>query len=62
MIVIDVMLIWLPFGVFLTAPDATAGTLQAVNASLRAHSHILTAILLTVAGIVLIGNGIDGLA
>jgi len=36
--------------------------MAAVNASLQAHRDILTAILLTVAGIVLIGNGIDGLA
>jgi len=51
-----------PAGVYLVAPDATARTLQAISAWLQALSHILTAILLTVAGVVLIGNGIYGLA
>jgi hypothetical protein len=61
-ILIDVMFIWLPLGVYLAAPVATARTLQAVNAWLQAHSHILTVILLIVVGVVLIGNGVYGLA
>jgi hypothetical protein len=60
-ILIDVMFIWLPLGLYIAAPDATTRTLNAVNAWLRAHSHRLTVVLLAVAGVVLIGNGIYGL-
>jgi hypothetical protein len=60
-VVIDVMFIWLPLGLFLAAPDATTRTLHAVNAWLQARSHLLTVLLLAVAGVVLIGNGIYGL-
>jgi hypothetical protein len=60
-VVIDVMFIWLPLGLYLAAPDATARTLHAVNAWLQARSHLLTVLLLAVAGVVLIGNGIYGL-
>ena len=61
-IVIDAIFTWLPLGVYRAVPEGTAGNLQAVNASLQAHSHLLTAVLLTVVGVVLIGNGIYGLA
>jgi hypothetical protein len=60
-VLIDVMFIWLPLGLYLVAPDATTRTLQAVNAWLQAHSHVLTIVLLAVAGVVLIANGIYGL-
>lgn len=60
-VLIDVMFIWLPLGLHFAAPDATRRTLQAVNAWLQAHSRILTIVLLAVAGVVLIGNGIYGL-
>jgi hypothetical protein len=60
-VLIDVMLVWLPLVLYLAAPDATARTLQSVNAWLKAHSHVLTVVLLAVAGVVLIGNGIYGL-
>jgi len=60
-VLIDVMFIWLPLGLYLAAPDATTRTLQAVNAWLQAHSRFLTVVLLAVAGVVLIGNGIYGL-
>jgi hypothetical protein len=60
-VLIDVMFIWLPLGLYIAAPDATTRTLNAVNAWLKAHSHRLTVVLLAVAGVVLIGNGIYGL-
>ena len=60
-VLIDVMLIWLPLGLYIAAPDATTRTLNAVNAWLQAHSHRLTVVLLAVAGVVLTGNGIYGL-
>jgi hypothetical protein len=60
-VLIDVMFIWLPLGLYIAAPDATTRTLNAVNAWLQAHSHRLTVVLLAVAGVVLTGNGIYGL-
>jgi hypothetical protein len=60
-VLIDVMFIWLPLGLYIAAPDVTTRTLKAVNAWLQAHSHRLTVVLLAVAGVVLIGNGIYGL-
>ena len=61
-VLIDVTFVWLPLVLFLAAPDATTKTVWAVNTWLKAHSHVLTVILLAVAGVVLIGNGIYGLA
>jgi hypothetical protein len=60
-VLIDVMFVWLPLGFHVVAPDATARAVNAVNAWLRAHSHVLTVVLLAVAGLALIGNGIYGL-
>jgi hypothetical protein len=60
-ILIDVMLIWLPLGLYLVAPDRTTRTLRAINGWLQAHSHRITVVLLAIAGVVLIGNGIYGL-
>ena len=60
-VLIDVMFIWLPLGLHLAVPDATTRTVQAVNAWLQAHSHVLAVVLLAAAGVVLIGNGIYGL-
>jgi hypothetical protein len=61
-VLIDVMFIWLPLGLCLAAPDATTTTLQAVNAWIQAHSHLLTVVVLAVVGVLLVGNGIYGLA
>lgn len=60
-VLIDVVFIWLPLGLYLAAPDSTTRTLQAVNTWSKAHSHLLTVVVLAVAGVVLIGNGIYGL-
>jgi fumarate reductase subunit D len=59
-VLIDVMSIWLPLGFYLA--DATARTVKAVNAWLQARSRVVTVVLLAVAGLALIGNGIYGLA
>ena len=61
-VLIDVMFVWLPLVLYLVAPDATTRTLQSVNAWLKAHSHVITVVLLAVVGVLLIGNGIYGLA
>lgn len=61
-IVIDLALVWLPFLLFLAAPDPTARRLKAFNGWLRAHGHAIAAGALLVAGALLIGNGIFGLS
>ena len=61
MIVIDVILIWLPFLFYLAAPERTTSTLKRFNAWLRAHGHAIVAGALLVVGGLLIGNGISGL-
>jgi hypothetical protein len=61
-VLIDVIFIWLPLGLYLATPDATTRTVQAVNGWIQANSRLLVVVLLAVAGIVLIGNGIYGLA
>jgi hypothetical protein len=60
-IVIDVILIWLPFLFYLAAPDRTTRTLKRFNAWLRAHGHAIVAGVLLVVGGLLILNGITGL-
>jgi hypothetical protein len=61
-VVIDVMFIWLPLGLYLAAPDATVRHLKTVNAWVRAHSRVITVALLALAGILLVANGAAGLA
>ena len=61
-IVIDVVLIWLPFLFYLAKPELTTSTLKRFNAWLRAHGHAIVAGSLLVVGGLLIGNGIAGLS
>jgi hypothetical protein len=61
-IVIDVALIWLPFLLYLAAPEPTTRTLKSFNGWLRAHGHAIAAGALLVVGGLLIGNGISGLS
>jgi hypothetical protein len=61
-VVIDVMLVWLPFALYLARPEATARGLKALNGWLRAHGHALAAGALVLTGLILIGDGIAGLA
>jgi Sap, sulfolipid-1-addressing protein len=60
-VVIDVMLVWLPFVCYLFAPGATTRRLKTFNAWLRAHGHLLLAGALVVAGVVLTFDGVLGL-
>jgi hypothetical protein len=60
-VAIDVMLVWLPFLLYLAAPEATTRRLKAFDGWLRAHGHALTAGALTIAGALLIMDGISGL-
>jgi hypothetical protein len=61
-IAVDVLLVWLPLVCHLIAPEPTARTLQAFNAWLRAHGHVLVVGALVVTGLLLIADGASGLA
>jgi hypothetical protein len=61
-VIISVTFVWLPFAFHLVRPEATARRLKAVNGWLRAHGHALVAGALLAAGVLLISDGITGLA
>jgi hypothetical protein len=61
-VLIDVMFIWLPLGLHLAAPDATTRLLTTVNGWVQAHSHVITFVVLALAGILLVADGATGLA
>lgn len=61
-VIIDVMFIWLPFILYLAAPDATARHLKATTAWIKAHGHVITVAVLLIVGILLTVNGATGLA
>ena len=61
-VVINVLLVWLPIVLYFVAPGKTGRSLMAFNGWLRAHGHILAVSVLLMAGAVLVGNGIYGLA
>jgi hypothetical protein len=61
-VIIDVMFVWLPFAFHLVRPEATERTLKSFNGWLRAHGRALVAGALGVAGLLLIAQGIYGLA
>jgi Sap, sulfolipid-1-addressing protein len=61
-VIIDVMFAWLPLLLYLAAPDATARRLKALNGWLHAHGHAVVVGLLALVGLLLVTNGIVGLA
>ena len=61
-VIIDVAFIWLPFGLYLAAPDATTRSVKAINAWMQAHSRVIIVGGLLVVGLLLIINGAAGLA
>ena len=61
-VIICVLAVWLPFAFHLVRPEATTRALKAFNGWLRAHGHALVAGALLAAGILLISDGIAGLA
>jgi hypothetical protein len=54
--------VWVPFVLYLIAPDLTTRKLKAFDQWLTAHKHVLLVGGLTVAGVILTLNGILGLA
>jgi Sap, sulfolipid-1-addressing protein len=61
-VAIDVLGVWVPFVLYLIAPDLTTRKLKAFDQWLAAHQHVLLVGGLTVAGVILTLNGILGLA
>lgn len=58
---IDAMFAWLPFVLFLAAPDATTRRLKALDSWLHSHGHKLLVAAAAVAGLALVADGIIGL-
>jgi hypothetical protein len=61
-VVIDVAFVWLPLVVYLIAPDGTVRTLRTINAWLSAHGRALMPAALAAVGIILLIDGVAGLA
>jgi Sap, sulfolipid-1-addressing protein len=61
-VVINVLLVWLPIVLHLVAPALTGRYLTSFNGWLRAHGKTILTWVLIVVGVIMIGNGIYGLA
>jgi hypothetical protein len=60
-IVITLLFVWLPFALYLVAPDRTSRVLTSFNGWLRSHGHVLTVGVLLIGGVFLTLDGILGL-
>ena len=60
-VVIDVMFIWVPLGLYLAAPEATTRHITSIDAWVQAHARIIIAVVLALAGVLLVADGISGL-
>jgi Sap, sulfolipid-1-addressing protein len=60
-IVVTLLFIWVPFGLFLLAPERTSRLLHSFNAWLRSHGHLLLVGACLVAGVLITLDGILGL-
>lgn len=60
-VIINVLLVWMPLVLYLTAPDMTTRHLTTLKGWLRAHGRIVLVGVLVVAGAIMVGNGIYGL-
>jgi hypothetical protein len=61
-VVINVMLVWLPVVVYLIIPEATGRWLSAFNRWLRANGGAILVVAMLLASVILVVNGIHGLA
>jgi hypothetical protein len=61
-VVINVLLVWLPIVLYLIAPVAAGKRLTSLNGWLRAHARVVLSSVLAVVGLIIVGNGIYGLA
>jgi hypothetical protein len=60
-ILITLLFIWVPFGLYLLAPERTSRLLHSFNAWLRSHGHLLVVVVSLGAGVLLTLDGILGL-
>ena len=61
-VIINVMLVWLPVLIYLFVPEATGRWLSAFNRWLRANGRVMLVGAMLVAGVILVVNGLHGLA
>ncbi len=61
-VIIVVAFVWLPFGFFLAAPDATTRYVRALDAWVQARSRVIIVGVLLLVGLLLVINGATGLA
>jgi hypothetical protein len=61
-VVINVALVWVPIVFHVAAPGITTRFLVAFNGWLRAHGRVILTAVLLAAGLIMVGNGIYGLA
>jgi Sap, sulfolipid-1-addressing protein len=61
-VIIDVAFVWLPFGFFLAAPNATARYVRTADAWVGAHSRVIIVGVLIIVGLLLIVDGATNLA
>ena len=61
-VVINVLLVWLPILLYLAAPEVTTRYLTAFNNWLRAHARAILCVVMAAAGVIMVANGIYGLA
>jgi Sap, sulfolipid-1-addressing protein len=60
-ILVTLLFIWVPFILFLLAPDRTSRTLHRFNGWLRSHTHQIVVVVSLGAGVLITLNGILGL-
>jgi hypothetical protein len=60
-VVINALLVWLPFVLYLAAPGFTTRHLTAFNGWLRAHGNTILIVVLLAVGVIMVFNGIHGL-
>jgi hypothetical protein len=61
-VVINVLLVWLPILLYLAAPGVTTRYLMAFNNWLRTHARAILCVIMALAGVIMVANGIYGLA
>ena len=61
-VIINVLLVWLPILLYIAAPNVTTRFLQAFNNWLRTHARAILCVVMAAAGVIMVANGIYGLA
>ena len=61
-VVLNVLLVWLPIAFYLVSPIAAGRRLTSFNIWLRTHARVVLSSVLALVGLIMVGNGIYGLA